>query len=179
MRPAVPRGVHGVLDLDRISPAFESGAAWAFATQGVPLVRLRPGRTQVHELIGRCARLVPPLRDAGCVVLLERRPDLAMVLELDGVHLTEDDVPPEAARRLMGPEALIGACEPSAAADYLAVQSVNIRTGNTAPVVADELADWAACDAAIAAGCWAISASGLFLEGDLTANLNRALELYR
>jgi thiamine-phosphate pyrophosphorylase len=36
------------------------------------------------------------------------RIDLAMVLEADGVHLGQDDLPPAEARRLLGPDAIIG-----------------------------------------------------------------------
>ncbi|HYK22983.1 MAG TPA: thiamine phosphate synthase, partial [Pyrinomonadaceae bacterium] len=41
-------------------------------------------------------------------LIVNDRVDLALAVGAHGVHLGQDDVPPEAARRLLGPEAIIG-----------------------------------------------------------------------
>ena len=41
--------------------------------------------------------------------LVNDRVDLALALGADGVHLGDDDVPVDVARRLLGPDAMIGA----------------------------------------------------------------------
>jgi thiamine-phosphate pyrophosphorylase len=47
-------------------------------------------------------------RARGALVIINDRADLAYVLGADGVHLGQDDLPPEAARRLLGERATIG-----------------------------------------------------------------------
>ena len=47
-------------------------------------------------------------RERGLKVIINDRVDIALALKADGVHLGQDDLPPEAARRLLGPEAIIG-----------------------------------------------------------------------
>src|SRR5262249_1851331 len=45
---------------------------------------------------------------AGVLFIVNDRPDIARLAEADGVHLGQDDLPVKEARRLLGPEALIG-----------------------------------------------------------------------
>jgi thiamine-phosphate pyrophosphorylase len=40
--------------------------------------------------------------------ILNDRPDLALEVEADGVHVGQDDAPPALARRLLGPDAVVG-----------------------------------------------------------------------
>lgn len=44
----------------------------------------------------------------GALFIVNDRPDVALALEADGVHLGQDDLPPGVARRILGPGALIG-----------------------------------------------------------------------
>ncbi len=44
----------------------------------------------------------------GVPFILNDRPDLALACAADGVHVGQDDTPPEVARRILGPEAIIG-----------------------------------------------------------------------
>jgi thiamine-phosphate pyrophosphorylase len=47
-------------------------------------------------------------RRAGVLLIVNDRPDIARLVEADGVHLGQDDMPVKEARRVLGPEALIG-----------------------------------------------------------------------
>ena len=47
-------------------------------------------------------------REAGACFVVNDRVDLALAAVADGVHLGQDDLPPAAARRLLGEEAVIG-----------------------------------------------------------------------
>ena len=47
-------------------------------------------------------------KQAGVQLLINDRVDIALATDAAGVHLGQDDMPPEAARRLLGPEAIIG-----------------------------------------------------------------------
>ncbi len=47
-------------------------------------------------------------REAGASFVVNDRVDLALAVDADGVHLGQNDLPPSAARRLLGEEAVIG-----------------------------------------------------------------------
>src|SRR4029077_6925628 len=74
--------------------------------------------------------LRPIVPSAGVAFILNDRPDLAAELGCDGVHVGQDDAPYAAARRIMGPDGIVGVtCHDSrhlaleageAGADYVA-----------------------------------------------------------
>jgi thiamine-phosphate pyrophosphorylase len=82
----------------------------AALTAGVRLVQYRPKQepaTDLERLVQ--ARALRQLCDRhGALFLLNDRLDLAMAVEADGVHLGQSDLPVAEARRLLGPERLIG-----------------------------------------------------------------------
>lgn len=53
-------------------------------------------------------RLMPIVQSAGAAFLVNDRPDLAKKMGADGVHIGQDDAPYDEARRLLGPQAMIG-----------------------------------------------------------------------
>jgi thiamine-phosphate pyrophosphorylase len=74
--------------------------------------------------------IVPRAQDRGVAVLINDRPDLAVELGADGVHVGQNDMPYAQARKLVGPSGIIGiTCQASrhlameageAGADYVA-----------------------------------------------------------
>jgi len=75
---------------------------------GVDIVQLRDKNLGARAAIAR-ARLSQNVCAAhGVPFLLNDRPDLALEAGVDGVHVGQDDAPPTLARRLLGPEALVG-----------------------------------------------------------------------
>ena len=74
-------------------------------------------------------------REAGVPFILNDRPDLALAVGADGVHVGQDDCPPEVARHILGPEALIGlSTHAPAELDSAASQPVDyISTGPVHP----------------------------------------------
>lgn len=75
---------------------------------GVDIVQLRDKHLDARPLLAR-ARLVRVVcRDLGVPFVLNDRPDLALECEADGVHVGQDDAPPALARRLLGPDAIVG-----------------------------------------------------------------------
>ena len=75
---------------------------------GVDIVQLREKHLEARALIarGRLAALV--CRNHGVPFVLNDRPDLALEVEADGVHVGQDDAPPALARRIVGPHGLVG-----------------------------------------------------------------------
>jgi len=79
-------------------------------------------------------------------LIINDRADIALAVSADGVHLGQDDMPPDAARKLLGPNAIIGYSthniEQAIAAtklpiDYLAIGPIFATTTktDTAPVL--------------------------------------------
>jgi thiamine-phosphate pyrophosphorylase len=78
------------------------------ADGGVDVFQLREKTLTDRELIDRAARMRKWTRDAGVLFVVNDRPDIAKLVGADGVHLGQDDLPVAAARRVVGPDVLIG-----------------------------------------------------------------------
>jgi thiamine-phosphate pyrophosphorylase len=59
-------------------------------------------------LLARARVALKVCRDHDVPFVLNDRPDLAFELGADGVHVGQEDAPPTLARRIMGPDALVG-----------------------------------------------------------------------
>ncbi|MGH9124272.1 MAG: thiamine phosphate synthase [Acidimicrobiales bacterium] len=75
---------------------------------GVDLVQLRDKHLQARPLLRRASVAIDVCRRHGVPFILNDRPDLALACGADGVHVGQDDVPPAIARRILGPDALVG-----------------------------------------------------------------------
>jgi thiamine-phosphate pyrophosphorylase len=75
---------------------------------GVDIVQLRDKVLEAKPMLAR-ARVVQRVCAAhGVPFILNDRPDLALELGADGVHVGQDDAPVALARRLLGDDAIIG-----------------------------------------------------------------------
>lgn len=75
---------------------------------GVDVVQLRDKHLEARPLLARAAEVAGVCKGHGVPFILNDRPDLALDVEADGVHVGQADAPPGLARRLLGPDALIG-----------------------------------------------------------------------
>lgn len=75
---------------------------------GVTAVQLRVKGWSDRDALdaGRKVRML--CSEAGALYLVNDRVDLALATDADGVHLGVDDLPVDVARKLMGPDAVIG-----------------------------------------------------------------------
>jgi thiamine-phosphate pyrophosphorylase len=80
----------------------------AAADGGAQLIQLREKSLNDRELIERARQVRHWTRQAGVLFVVNDRPDIARLVDADGVHLGQDDLPARDARRLLGPEAAIG-----------------------------------------------------------------------
>ena len=61
------------------------------------------------DVIRHATRMLKPIaQDRGVAFIVNDRPDLAAELDCDGVHVGEEDMPYAEARRLLGPERIVG-----------------------------------------------------------------------
>lgn len=75
---------------------------------GVDVVQLRDKVLEDRPLLRRAEVAREVCHERGVPFILNDRPDLAVACGADGVHVGQDDPPPEVARRIVGPEAIIG-----------------------------------------------------------------------
>jgi thiamine-phosphate pyrophosphorylase len=83
-------------------------AVAAFAG-GAGVVQYRHKGATTRELFLWAQQLAALAREAGKALIINDRADLALAVRAAGVHLGPDDLPVSAARRILGPTALIGA----------------------------------------------------------------------
>jgi len=87
-------------DLERFLAACIDG--------GVDIVQLREKSLPENQLARRAALVQRICADHGVPFVLNDLPELAAALGADGVHVGQDDMPPDAARAVMGEHAIIG-----------------------------------------------------------------------
>jgi thiamine-phosphate pyrophosphorylase len=75
---------------------------------GVDVVQLRDKDLAARQLLERARLALRVCRGLGVPFVLNDRPDLALEIGADGVHVGQDDAPPALARRILGPDAIIG-----------------------------------------------------------------------
>jgi thiamine-phosphate pyrophosphorylase len=75
---------------------------------GGRLVQLRMKEAATGPFLALAESLRERTRRAGGLLIVNDRPDIALAVGADGVHLGAEDLPVAAARRLLGPDALIG-----------------------------------------------------------------------
>ena len=113
---------------------------------GTSLVQLREKNMPALEFYEQAKLAVAVAKERGVRLIINDRVDVALAVDAHGVHLGQDDMPPDAARKLLGPNAIIGYSthniEQAIAAtklpiDYLAIGPIFATTSksDTAPVL--------------------------------------------
>lgn len=75
---------------------------------GADLIQLREKSLTDIELLDRARQVRQWTRQSNVLFIVNDRPDIARIVEADGVHLGQDDMPIKEARRILGPNAIIG-----------------------------------------------------------------------
>jgi thiamine-phosphate pyrophosphorylase len=102
----------------------------AMVRGGARVLQVRAKAAADAAFLALAVEAVAAARPEGCLVLVNDRPDVALLAAADGVHLGQDDLPPRDARTVLGRGALVGlsthaAAQVEAAAaepvDYVAI----------------------------------------------------------
>ena len=130
--PAALPPLYAIVDpLD--GPRTPRALAAALLDGGALLLQLRLKDASTRELLAEARAIVPLTRARGARLVVNDRADVARLAGADGVHLGQDDLPIAAARRIVGPDALVGMsthdpdqarAAAAAGADYLGVGPV-------------------------------------------------------
>lgn len=139
-------------------PAFEPAAfapllADALKGGDVACVQMRLKDVRDEAVLAAGRLLMPIVQDAGAAFIVNDRPDLAKALNADGVHVGQEDASYAEARKIVGPDAIVGVtCHDSrhlameageAGADYVAFGAIYPTTTKDAKTSAPlELVKW-------------------------------------
>jgi thiamine-phosphate pyrophosphorylase len=75
---------------------------------GAQIIQLREKNLTDRELLERARQVRRWTRQDGALFIMNDRPDLGRLAEADGVHVGQEELPVLEARRIVGPDALIG-----------------------------------------------------------------------
>ncbi|MDR1944467.1 MAG: thiamine phosphate synthase [Synergistaceae bacterium] len=140
MKRKIDYSLYLVTDRDLMSaPSIEEAVERAIRG-GCTLVQLREKTASSLEFF-RTAQTVKAVTDRfGVPLIVNDRLDIALAIDADGVHVGQDDIPADAARRLIGPDKILGVSAScvreardamEAGADYLGVGAM-FATGTKA-----------------------------------------------
>jgi len=144
MQPPFP-AIYAILDPDVASSPLVS-LAETLAGAGVRLMQLRDKRSPARRVYEEARDLVAILSPRGVRLVVNDRPDIAAMSGAGGVHLGQNDLPVEQARRICGSPRWVGVSTHNleqlreadrSSADYIAIGPI-FPTGtkeNPDPVV--------------------------------------------
>lgn len=97
--PITDTRIAGLSHLEQVKRLVDGGAT---------LVQLREKHASPREFYAAAVQCVAYARPSGLKIIINDRVDIALMTNADGVHLGQDDMPPAAARQVLGPDKIIG-----------------------------------------------------------------------
>ena len=134
-------GLYVITDRGLAKGRSHTEVARAAVAGGANVVQLRDKEASTLELYKTGLALREITARAGAVFIMNDRLDIALAVDADGVHLGQDDLPPEAARKLLGRGKILGlsvenpeqaAKAEGAGADYVAIGPIYEARGSKA-----------------------------------------------
>ena len=138
-KPALPPGIYGIT-----AEKFSQGRTTAQVVQamidgGIGIIQYREKRPakSFATMLAECQEIRRLTREAGVLFIVNDYADIAMLVDADGVHVGQDDLPVSAVRKLIGGDKLIGlsthnpeqaAAAVTAGADYIGVGPIFATT---------------------------------------------------
>ncbi len=77
-------------------------------SEGVGILQIREKQLTDRELLAACERILAITRGTSTRFVVNDRADIAAICGADGVHLGQDDIPIEEARKLLNSEQFVG-----------------------------------------------------------------------
>ena len=100
--------LYALVDPKRAGGRDLAELAWLLARGGATLVQLRDKLGSTRAMVETARAIRSRLAPLGVPLLVNDRADVAFAAGADGVHLGQEDMAVEDARRLLGPQAVIG-----------------------------------------------------------------------
>ena len=140
MRLVLPR-LYVILDAALITSP-ERDCAQSLAEAGVRLIQYRNKSAPARQYLDSSRELAEALRPHGVTFLVNDRPDVAFLADASGVHVGQDDLEVEHARRVAGQDKLVGVSThnleqfkkaAASSADYIAIGPLFSTTSKANP----------------------------------------------
>ena len=134
--------LYAILDTSHLPDAAEMfAAAEELTAAGITLLQYRNKRGNARQMLDEARDLRARL-GAGTKLIMNDRADLCLAAGFDGLHVGQDDLLPESARRIIGPARWLGvsthnpeqlAEADKTTADYLAIGPIFATTSKANP----------------------------------------------
>jgi thiamine-phosphate pyrophosphorylase len=108
MKPITDRRLYGILDTGYVNAERMASMARSLIEGGIDILQLRAKRESPQAILLMAREIAPICRQAGIPFILNDYPALVRESGADGAHIGQDDMSVKEARRLAGPNALIG-----------------------------------------------------------------------
>jgi len=92
----------------RISNLSHAAQVEKFIEGGATFVQLREKYASPQDFYESAKEAMHVARERNVKIIINDRIDIALALKADGVHLGQEDLPPEHARKILGEKAIIG-----------------------------------------------------------------------
>ena len=142
--PAGPSGrIYAIADVEALHPAPLPAAARDMAEAGIRWIQVRAKQLSGGELCRQVEACCRVLEGSGVRLWVDDRADVAALFPVAGLHVGQTDLPPGAARKVVGDEMWIGlsthdeeqllAADADPEVDVIAVGPVFPTTGKASP----------------------------------------------
>ena len=135
--------IYAIADVEALHPTPLAAAVRDMAEAGIRWIQVRAKRLSGLELFRQLDACSRALAGSGADLWVDDRADLAALFPVAGLHVGQSDLPPAAARRVVGPEVWIGlsthgeeqllAADADPEVDVIAVGPVFPTTGKERP----------------------------------------------
>jgi len=134
--------LNAIVDPERANGRSLSELTRMVVAGGATLIQLRDKLGSTRRMIEEARAIKAVLAGTGVPLVVNDRVDVALAADADGVHVGDDDMPAQAARRLLGPKAIIGVsiksvalakAAPLDAIDYAGIGGVYATTSKDNP----------------------------------------------
>ena len=203
--PAGPSGrIYAIADVEALHPTPLPAAVRDMAEAGIQWIQVRAKKLSGGELCRQVEECCRALEGSGVRLWVDDRADVAALFPVAGLHVGQTDLPPAAARRVVGDEMWIGlsthdeeqlrAADTDPEVDVIAVGPVFPTTGKASPdpvvgldflrrargLTAKPLVAIGGIDSGniaevVAAGADAVAVIGAVCRGDVRANCRRLM----
>jgi len=109
-KPAFPHGIYGITAEKFSNGRSNIEVAREMIKGGIKIIQYREKRPYKSrgEMLEECRVLRTLTREAGVLFIINDYPDIALLVDADGVHVGQDDFPVSEVRTLLGNNKLIG-----------------------------------------------------------------------
>jgi thiamine-phosphate pyrophosphorylase len=109
MRSGLDLSVYVITDAHLRPDRSHLDVAMAAVEGGATVIQFREKDAPTREMYRTAIKLKEFLSPYGIPLIVNDRIDIALAVDADGVHLGQEDMPVDVARRIMGPGKIIGA----------------------------------------------------------------------